>query len=241
MLSVEDYRQVARRRLPRLVFDYVDGGAETESTVRGNRRGVRVRDAPPPGGMDPTGIDIGVSVLGTDLAMPHPAGALRHGTRGRLERRSWRAPAPPGGPGRCSSSRRCPAIRSRTSSLLPTASPVWYQLYRVGPRSPGRSRHRPRPRGRGHGPRRHVRHLGRIAPRTRPPKRRPRASSAPACCAPCPGLPAPDDVTAMAARPPPPRSAAEADERHHGGRHPAGHRTRADHGRAHLGGPALDP
>ncbi len=28
--SVEDYRKLARRRLPRMVFDYVEGGAESE-------------------------------------------------------------------------------------------------------------------------------------------------------------------------------------------------------------------
>lgn len=34
--SVADVRAEARRRLPRVVFDFVDGGAEDESTVRGN-------------------------------------------------------------------------------------------------------------------------------------------------------------------------------------------------------------
>nr|WP_315400611.1 alpha-hydroxy-acid oxidizing protein [uncultured Duganella sp.] len=36
-LNLEDYRQLARLRLPRLVFDYVDGGAEDELTLRRNR------------------------------------------------------------------------------------------------------------------------------------------------------------------------------------------------------------
>src|SRR5262249_48702496 len=31
--SVADYRRIARRRLPRGVFDYVDGGAEDELTL----------------------------------------------------------------------------------------------------------------------------------------------------------------------------------------------------------------
>ncbi|HWB37442.1 MAG TPA: hypothetical protein VHA75_15605, partial [Rugosimonospora sp.] len=32
--SVEELRDVARRRVPRAVFDYVDGGAETEESLR---------------------------------------------------------------------------------------------------------------------------------------------------------------------------------------------------------------
>lgn len=31
-----DYREAARRRLPRFLFDYIDGGANTEQTLRGN-------------------------------------------------------------------------------------------------------------------------------------------------------------------------------------------------------------
>ena len=35
--TVEDARELARRRLPGVVFDYVDGAAETEHTMRANR------------------------------------------------------------------------------------------------------------------------------------------------------------------------------------------------------------
>ena len=34
--SVDDYRELARRRLPRQLFDYVDGGSFAESTMRAN-------------------------------------------------------------------------------------------------------------------------------------------------------------------------------------------------------------
>ncbi len=36
-INIDDLRAMARRRLPRFVFDYVDGGAEDERTLRGNR------------------------------------------------------------------------------------------------------------------------------------------------------------------------------------------------------------
>src|SRR3954449_10487328 len=34
--SATDYRELARRRLPRQLFDYVDGGAYDEATMRAN-------------------------------------------------------------------------------------------------------------------------------------------------------------------------------------------------------------
>lgn len=38
-LNIEDLRKRTRRRVPRIVLDYIDGGAETESGVARNRRG----------------------------------------------------------------------------------------------------------------------------------------------------------------------------------------------------------
>src|SRR5947208_1445959 len=38
VLNIEDLRRRAKRRLPRVVFDYIDGGAEDESTLRTNCR-----------------------------------------------------------------------------------------------------------------------------------------------------------------------------------------------------------
>src|SRR5439155_1633576 len=38
VVNIEDLRRAAKRRLPRVVFDYIDGGAEDELTLRANRR-----------------------------------------------------------------------------------------------------------------------------------------------------------------------------------------------------------
>lgn len=38
LVNVEDARGAARRRLPRIMFDYIDGGAFDEATMRANRR-----------------------------------------------------------------------------------------------------------------------------------------------------------------------------------------------------------
>ncbi len=46
-VSVEDLRRMAKRRLPRAIFDFFDGGAEDEVTLRANRQAFeRVRLAP---------------------------------------------------------------------------------------------------------------------------------------------------------------------------------------------------
>jgi isopentenyl diphosphate isomerase/L-lactate dehydrogenase-like FMN-dependent dehydrogenase len=38
IVNIEDLRSAARARLPRIVFDYVDGGADDEITLRENSR-----------------------------------------------------------------------------------------------------------------------------------------------------------------------------------------------------------
>jgi L-lactate dehydrogenase (cytochrome) len=68
--TILDYRELARRRLPRQLFDYIDGGAYEESTLARNvsdledvtLRQVVMRDVST---RDPS-----VSVLGEDLAIP---------------------------------------------------------------------------------------------------------------------------------------------------------------------------
>ena len=38
-VNIADLRILARRRLPRVIFDFMDGGAEDEITLRANREG----------------------------------------------------------------------------------------------------------------------------------------------------------------------------------------------------------
>jgi isopentenyl diphosphate isomerase/L-lactate dehydrogenase-like FMN-dependent dehydrogenase len=70
--TVEDARRLARRRLPRPVFDYIDGGAGSESTLRANHAAVeaiqfRPRMAATTGSPGP---DLSTTVLGTPVSMP---------------------------------------------------------------------------------------------------------------------------------------------------------------------------
>jgi len=65
-------RRLALRRLPRAVFDYIDGGAGSESTMRANRMSIEAVEFRPRMGVT-KGVpapDLATSVLDTELAMP---------------------------------------------------------------------------------------------------------------------------------------------------------------------------
>jgi len=68
--DVADLRRAARRRLPRPVFGYVDGGADDEVTLRANRSALRRWRFRPRVLRDVAEPDLRVSVLGSDLTAP---------------------------------------------------------------------------------------------------------------------------------------------------------------------------
>jgi len=48
-VDIEDLRRLAERRMPRIVFDYLDGGAEAEVTLKENSRAFEtITFSPPP-------------------------------------------------------------------------------------------------------------------------------------------------------------------------------------------------
>ncbi len=83
--SIEDLRGLARRRLPRAVFDFFDGGAEDEGTLRDNRAAFeRVRLAPKVL-VDVSKVDTRTTILGGASSLPiavAPTGAVGFGWRG---------------------------------------------------------------------------------------------------------------------------------------------------------------
>jgi isopentenyl diphosphate isomerase/L-lactate dehydrogenase-like FMN-dependent dehydrogenase len=82
--GVEDVRLLARKRLPRLAFDFVDGGAEGEVTLRANRRAFDDLAFRPRYLQDVTGRDQTTSVVGTPLSLPvllAPTGLTRIASR----------------------------------------------------------------------------------------------------------------------------------------------------------------
>ncbi len=69
--TVADARRLARRRVPRPVFGYIEGGAGSESTMRANHAEVdAVRLLPRVGRSRPAGPDLGTTVLGQPVSMP---------------------------------------------------------------------------------------------------------------------------------------------------------------------------
>jgi isopentenyl diphosphate isomerase/L-lactate dehydrogenase-like FMN-dependent dehydrogenase len=80
VLNIEDLRRKAKRRLPRVVFDYIDGGAENESTLRANCRAFEATTLRPRCAVATPMCDLRTTVLGTSLSMPlilAPVGSCR--------------------------------------------------------------------------------------------------------------------------------------------------------------------
>lgn len=69
-LNIEDLAAMARRRLPRGLFDFIDRGAEDEVTLRENARSIRRVLWRQRVGVDVSRRDISTTVFGTKLSMP---------------------------------------------------------------------------------------------------------------------------------------------------------------------------
>ena len=70
VVSVPDLRPLAQRRLPRVVFDYLDGGADGEYTLRENCRAFEDVTFRPRHAVSVPACDLRTRVLGFDLAFP---------------------------------------------------------------------------------------------------------------------------------------------------------------------------
>ena len=80
IVNIEDLRQAARRRLPRSVFDYIDGGADAEVTLRENVRAYEDIAFRPKSAVKIPEVGLSTTVLGTTIALPFilaPVGSSR--------------------------------------------------------------------------------------------------------------------------------------------------------------------
>jgi len=80
VVNIEDLRRAAKRRLPRVVFDYIDGGAEDEWTLRANCRAFETVTFRPRCAVAVPSCDLRTVVLGAPLPMPlilAPVGSSR--------------------------------------------------------------------------------------------------------------------------------------------------------------------
>ncbi len=81
-MSVGDLRALARRRLPRAVFEFYEGGAEDETTLRANRDAFAQRSFSPRYLVDVSRVDTAAPLLGIPAPMPlaiSPTGAIGFG------------------------------------------------------------------------------------------------------------------------------------------------------------------
>ncbi|HSZ62066.1 MAG TPA: alpha-hydroxy acid oxidase [Terriglobales bacterium] len=134
-INIDDLRSLAHSRLPQVVFDYIDGGAEAEVTMRENRRAFEAITFRPRQAVSNPTCDLRTRVLGHELSMPillapvgycrvmHPDGEIG-------------AARAAGAAGTASilstvSGHRLEAVKAATTG------PVWYQLYLTGGREPG--------------------------------------------------------------------------------------------------------
>src|SRR5262245_62258185 len=132
VLNIEDLRRKAKRRLPRVVFDYIDGGAEDESTLRANCQAFEAVTLRPRCAVATPACDLRMTVLGSSVSMPlilAPVGSCRlRFPRG--EEAAARAA--------CQAGIICTLSTLSGCRLEDVAAasggPVWYQLYLIGGR-----------------------------------------------------------------------------------------------------------
>src|SRR6266581_4443934 len=70
VVNIEDLRNLARRRLPKMVFDYLDGGADAEVTLRENCRAFESVTFRPRQAVSVPACDLRTRVLGIDVSFP---------------------------------------------------------------------------------------------------------------------------------------------------------------------------
>jgi L-lactate dehydrogenase (cytochrome) len=130
--NIEDLRKLAQRRLPRAVFDYIDGGADGEVTLRENRRVwddiyFRPRNAvatPRP--------DTRVTVLGTEIALPMILAPL--GSSRMFHPGGERAAASAAGEAGIAYTLSTFSGYSFEDLSAASDKPLWYQVYLAGGR-----------------------------------------------------------------------------------------------------------
>src|SRR5947207_11438940 len=132
VINIEDLRRAAKRRLPRVVFDYIDGGAEAELTLRANRQAFEAVTFRPRCAVATSACNLRTTVLGTSLSMPvilAPVGSCRL-MYPRGEEAAARAAGKAGIIYTLSTLSGC----RLEDVAVASGGPVWYQLYLVGGR-----------------------------------------------------------------------------------------------------------
>lgn len=130
--SAHDFREAAQRRLPRFLFDYADGGAYAEYTMRRNISDLADINLRQRVLKDVASIDLTSRLFGQDVALPIALGPV--GIAGmyarRGEQQAARAAAAAGIPTCLSTVSICPI-----AEVAEVANPFWFQLYVIRDRA----------------------------------------------------------------------------------------------------------
>lgn len=128
-VQFSDFRRLAQKRLPRLLFDYIDGGSYGEVTIRRNAADLDAVPLPQRVMRDMSEVDLGAEILGQRLAMPvilGPVGfAGMYARRGEVQ--AAKAARSAGIPFTLSTVSICSASEVSVGAGIPP----WFQLYMV--------------------------------------------------------------------------------------------------------------
>ena len=135
--NIEDLRRRARRRLPKVVFDFIDGGAQDERTLAANRADFEALELRPKMLVDVSQRSLTTTVLGREIAMPvmvAPTGITGLAApRGELHAARAAAAA---GTVFCLSTTATSSIEEIATAI---DRPFWFQLYVMRDRGATRS------------------------------------------------------------------------------------------------------
>ena len=132
VVNIGDLRRAAERRLPRVVFDYVDGGADGELTLRESTRAFEEVTFRPRNAVAVSGCDMRTKVLGSELSMPMLLAAV--GFTRMLYPRGEITAARAAGKADIGYTLTTISGSPLEDVAQATKGPRWYQLYLVGGR-----------------------------------------------------------------------------------------------------------
>lgn len=127
--SAIDYREIARRKLPRFLFEYIDGGSYDEVTLGANRDDLKRIALRQRVLRDVSGIDLSTTLFGQKMSMPvalAPIGLAGLAAR-RGEVQAARAAEAAGIPFTLSTVSACD-LGEVTRGVK---QPIWFQLYMI--------------------------------------------------------------------------------------------------------------
>ena len=131
--SVSDFREMARRRLPHFLFEYIDGGSYAEVTLRRNVADLEAVALRQRVLRDMSSLDLTTSLFGQKLAMPvalAPIGLAGMNAR-RGECQAVRAADKAGIPFTLSTVSAC----ALSEVAAAATQPFWFQLYMIRDRA----------------------------------------------------------------------------------------------------------